>query len=316
MTGGGYAFFCPQPNDKRAMSIEAKPFLKWAGGKGQLLSQLSEHLPERISKEPFTYIEPFVGGGAMLFYMLQHFNNIRKAIINDVNEDLILTYRIIKDDVETLIANLERLEKEYLAITDQDKRSQLFYEVREKYNQHIGDCIERASQLLFLNKTCFNGLFRVNKKGYFNVPYGKYANPTICNAKQLRADSQLLQSAQVEICLGDYAQTLKHIDGLTFVYLDPPYRPLDATSSFTAYAKGDFNDDDQRALASFCHLLSERGCLWMESNADCSAKNPEDTFFEDLYKEYRIERVYASRFINANPEKRGKLTELVIKNYE
>ena len=298
------------------MSIEAKPFLKWAGGKGQLLSQLSEHLPERISKEPFTYIEPFVGGGAMLFYMLQHFNNIRKAIINDVNEDLILTYRIIKDDVETLIANLERLEKEYLAITDQDKRSQLFYEVREKYNQHIGDCIERASQLLFLNKTCFNGLFRVNKKGYFNVPYGKYANPTICNAKQLRADSQLLQSAQVEICLGDYAQTLKHIDGLTFVYLDPPYRPLDATSSFTAYAKGDFNDDDQRALAAFCHQLSERGCLWMESNADCSAKNPEDTFFEDLYKEYRIERVYASRFINANPEKRGKLTELVIKNYE
>ena len=116
--------------------------------------------------------------------------------------------------------------------------------------------------------------------------------------------------------MGDYAQTLEHIEGLTFVYLDPPYRPLDATSSFTAYAKGDFNDDDQRALASFCHLLSERGCLWMESNADCSAKNPEDTFFEDLYKEYRIERVYASRFINANPEKRGKLTELVIKNYE
>ena len=192
----------------------------------------------------------------------------------------------------------------------------MFYEVREKYNQHIGDSIERASQLLFLNKTCFNGLFRVNKKGYFNVPFGKYANPTICNAKQLRADSQLLQSAQVEICLGDYAQTLKHIDGLTFVYLDPPYRPLDATSSFTAYAKGDFNDDDQRALAAFCHQLSERGCLWMESNADCSAKNPEDTFFEDLYKEYRIERVYASRFINANPEKRGKLTELVIKNYE
>ena len=316
MTGGGYAFFCPQPNGKRAMSIEAKPFLKWAGGKGQLLSQLSEHLPERISKEPFTYIEPFVGGGAMLFYMLQHFNNIRKAVINDVNEDLILTYRIIKDDVETLIANLDKIEKKYLAITDQDKRSQLFYEVREKYNQHIGDSIERASQLLFLNKTCFNGLFRVNKKGYFNVPFGKYANPTICNAKQLRADSQLLQSAQVEICLGDYAQTLKHIDGLTFVYLDPPYRPLDATSSFTAYAKGDFNDDDQRALAAFCHQLSEKECLWMESNADCSAKNPEDTFFEDLYKEYRIERVYASRFINANPEKRGKLTELVIRNYE
>ena len=252
----------------------------------------------------------------MLFYMLQHFCNIRKAVINDVNEDLILTYRIIKDDVEALITNLDKYEKDYLAITDQEGRSQIFYEVRERYNQHLGDSIERASQLIFLNKTCFNGLYRVNRRGQFNVPFGKYANPTICNAKLLRADSQLLQSAQVVISQGDYAQTVQHIDSLTFVYLDPPYRPLDATSSFTAYAKGDFNDDDQRALAAFCHQLSERGCFWMESNADCSAKNPNDTFFEDLYADYKIERVYASRFINANPEKRGKLTELLIKNYE
>ncbi len=298
------------------MSTEAKPFLKWAGGKGQLLSQLGAYLPQQISEEPFTYIEPFVGGGAMLFYMLQHFCNIRKAVINDVNEDLILTYRIIKDDVEALIANLDRLEKEYLAITGQEGRSQIFYEIRERYNLHIGDSIERASQLIFLNKTCFNGLYRVNRKGQFNVPFGKYTNPTICNANLLRADSQLLQSAQVEICQGGYAQTIQHIDGLTFVYLDPPYRPLDATSSFTAYAKGDFNDDDQRALAAFCHQLSDAGCFWMESNADCSAKNPEDTLFEELYNNFRIERVYASRFINANPEKRGKLTELLIKNYE
>lgn len=298
------------------MSIEAKPFLKWAGGKGQLLSQLSEYLPERISREPFTYIEPFVGGGAMLFYMLQHFGNIKKAVINDINEDLILTYRTVKDDVEALISKLAKIEEDYFAIVEQDKRSQLFYEIREQYNQHDGNAIERVSQLIFLNKTCFNGLFRVNKRGQFNVPFGKYANPTICNAEVLRADSQLLQSAQVEICQGDYAQILRHIDGLTFVYLDPPYRPLDATSSFTAYAKGDFNDDDQRALAAFCHQLSDAGCYWMESNADCSAKNPEDTFFEELYKDFRIERVYASRFINANPEKRGKLTELLIKNYE
>ena len=298
------------------MSTEAKPFLKWAGGKGQLLNQLGEYLPQQISEEPFTYIEPFVGGGAMLFYMLQHFCNIRKAVINDVNEDLILTYRIIKDDVEALITNLDKYEKDYLAITDQEGRSQIFYEVRERYNQHLGDSIERASQLIFLNKTCFNGLYRVNRRGQFNVPFGKYANPTICNAKLLRADSLLLQSAQVVISQGDYAQTVQHIDSLTFVYLDPPYRPLDATSSFTAYAKGDFNDDDQRALAAFCHQLSERGCFWMESNADCSAKNPNDTFFEDLYADYKIERVYASRFINANPEKRGKLTELLIKNYE
>ena len=298
------------------MSIEAKPFLKWAGGKGQLLSQLSAHLPERINNEPFTYIEPFVGGGAMLFYMLQRFDNIKKSVINDVNEDLILTYRTIQENVEGIISRLDKLEKRYLAITDQTERGKLFYEVRENYNQHIGDNIDRVSQLLFLNKTCFNGLYRVNKRGFFNVPFGKYANPTICNAEVLRAASQLLQSAKVEISHGDYAQTLQHIDGLTFVYLDPPYRPLDATSSFTAYAKGDFNDDDQRSLAAFCPQLSERGCLWMESNADCSAKNPNDTFFEDLYNDFHIERVFASRFINANPEKRGKLTELLIKNYE
>ena len=248
--------------------------------------------------------------------MLQHFGNIKKAVINDINEDLILTYRTIKDDVEALISKLAKIEEDYLAIVEQDKRSQLFYVIREQYNQHDGNAIERVSQLIFLNKTCFNGLFRVNKRGLFNVPFGKYANPTICNAEVLRADSQLLLSAQVKICQGDYAQTLRHIDGLTFVYLDPPYRPLDATSSFTAYAKGDFNDDDQRALAAFCHQLNDAGCYWMESNADCSAKNPEDTFFEELYKDFRIERVYASRFINANPEKRGKLTELLIKNYE
>ena len=161
------------------MSIEAKPFLKWAGGKGQLLSQLSEHLPERICNEPFTYIEPFVGGGAMLFFMLQRFGNIKKAVINDVNEDLILTYRTIKDNVELLISKLNKLEKDYLAIADQEDRSKLFYEVREQYNQNIGDSIERVSQLIFLNKTCFNGLYRVNKRGLFNVPFGKYANPTI-----------------------------------------------------------------------------------------------------------------------------------------
>ena len=298
------------------MSTEAKPFLKWAGGKGQLLSQLAAHLPSQLDEEAFTYIEPFVGGGAMLFYMLQHFGNIRKAVINDVNEDLILAYKTIRDDVETLINTLSKMEREYLAIDNPEERSVRFYEIREQYNQHIGNSIGRAAQLIFLNKTCFNGLYRVNGKGLFNVPFGRYANPTICNATLLRADSQLLQQANIEICQGDYQQTIAHACGLTFFYLDPPYRPLDATSSFTAYAKGDFNDDDQRQLADFCHRLNEAGYYWMESNADCSAKNPEDLFFEELYKDYRIERVNAARFINANASKRGKLTELLIKNYE
>ena len=298
------------------MSKEAKPFLKWAGGKGQLLSQLSEHLPRRIYEEPFTYIEPFVGGGAMLFFMLQRFGNIKKVVINDVNEDLILTYQTVKADVEALIERLAELEADYLAQKSQEARSEIFYAIRNRYNQHDGSGMERAAQLIFLNKTCFNGLYRVNGKGQFNVPFGRYANPTICNASVLRADSQLLNSAKVEICQGDFSKTLSYVDGLTFAYLDPPYRPLDATSSFTAYAKGDFNDDDQRKLSEFCHQLSDRSCMWMQSNADCSAKNPEDTFFEDLYIEYHIHRVHAARFINANPAKRGKLTELLIKNYE
>mgnify|MGYP002854993658 FL=1 len=297
------------------MSTEAKPFLKWAGGKGQLLSQLAAHLPQQINGEPFTYIEPFVGGGAMLFFMLQHFSNIRKAVINDVNEDLILTYRTIRDDVETLIGVLSQMEHKYMAIDSQEGRSARFYEIREQYNRHVGDNIARAAQLIFLNKTCFNGLYRVNGKGLFNVPFGRYTNPTICNASLLRADSQLLQRANIEICQGDYQQTIAQVEGVTFVYLDPPYRPLDATSSFTAYTMGDFNDDDQRQLAAFCHQLSDAGCYWMESNSDCSAKNPEDRFFEELYQDYRIERVNAARFINSNACKRGKLTELLIKNY-
>ncbi|MBQ7422237.1 MAG: DNA adenine methylase [Prevotella sp.] len=298
------------------MGTDAKPFLKWAGGKGQLLSQLAEHLPKQIREKPFTYVEPFVGGGAMLFYMLQHSGNIRKAVINDVNEDLILTYRTIRDEVETLIGVLSQMEREYLAIDSQEERSIRFYEIREQYNQHRGDGITRSAQLIFLNKTCFNGLYRVNGKGRFNVPFGRYANPVICNASLLRADSQLLQQTNIEICHGDYARTIEHVEGLTFVYLDPPYRPLNATSSFTAYAKGDFNDDSQRRLADFCRRLSERGCYWMESNADCSAENPEDTFFEELYADCRIERVKATRSINANASKRGKLTELLIRNYE
>ena len=281
---------------KNTESIAPKPILKWAGGKTQLLGELLPKVPSSYNR----YIEPFVGGGAM-FFALQPEN----GLIADSNPELINMYRQVSDNVEAVIRQLE---------TYQNTKD-MFYLVRGLDWEAMTPS-EAAARTIYLNKTCFNGLYRVNKKGLFNVPFGKYANPTICNAEVLRADSQLLQSAKVEICQGDYTQTLEHVDGLTFFYLDPPYRPLDATSSFTAYAKGDFNDDDQRELADFCHQLSDRGCLWMESNADCSAKNPEDTFFEDLYRNYRIERVYASRFINANPNKRGKLTELLIKNYE
>ena len=298
------------------MSTEAKPFLKWAGGKGQLIAQLSAYLPKRIYEESFTYIEPFVGGGAMLFYMLRTFPNMKRVVINDINEQLIATYRIIKDDVETLIAQLWDMEQRYLRLVSEEERKQMFLEVRNRYNSSSCLGLEKSICLLFLNRTCFNGLYRVNGKGHFNVPFGRYTNPTICNAELLREDSRMLNSKSIEICRGGYTDTERWIDksGLTFFYFDPPYRPLSETSSFTAYAKGDFDDDDQRGLGNFCRKISQQGCLWMQSNADCSARNPDDTFFENLYGAFVIERVRAARNINANPAKRGKLTELLIHN--
>lgn len=300
------------------MSTEAKPFLKWAGGKGQLLSQLEQHLPEDLKEQEFTYIEPFVGGGAMLFYMLQRFPNIKRAVINDINTYLITAYRVIKDSSNELIERLAELEKCYNALNGDEAKKEFFLTVRTIFNENKLDDIDRTKYLIFLNRTCFNGLYRVNAKGKFNVPFGRYLRPTICNAEVLMADSRILNQVDVVILNGDYEQTLKHISsGLNFFYFDPPYRPLDATSSFNSYAKEDFNDDEQKRLRDFCAILNQQPNIkWMLSNSDCSARNPEDTFFENLYRDFNINRVQASRAINANPSKRGKLTELLIKNYE
>ena len=300
------------------MNTEAKPFLKWAGGKGQLLSQLDQHLPDDLKEQEFTYIEPFVGGGAMLFYMLQRFPNIKRAVINDINTYLITAYRVIKDSSIELIERLSELEKRYNALVGDESKKEFFLKVRTKFNENKLDDIDRAKYLIFINRTCFNGLYRVNAKGKFNVPFGRYLHPTICNTEVLMADSRLLNQVDVVILNGDYELTLGHIgDGLNFFYFDPPYRPLDATSSFNSYAKEVFNDDEQTRLRDFCAMLNQQPHIkWMLSNSDCSARNPEDTFFENLYSDFNINRVQASRAINANPSKRGKLTELLIKNYE
>ena len=300
------------------MSTEAKPFLKWAGGKGQLLSQLEQHLPEELKEQEFTYIESFVGGGAMLFYMLQRFPNIKRAVINDINTYLITAYRVIKDSSNELIERLAELEKRYNALNGDEAKKEFFLTARTIFNENKLDDIERAKYLIFLNRTCFNGLYRVNAKGKFNVPFGRYLHPTICNEEVLKADSQLLNQVEIVILNADYEQTLKYIgDGLNFFYFDPPYRPLDATSSFNSYAKEEFNDDEQIRLHDYCARLNQMPNIkWMLSNSDCSARNPEDTFFEKLYCDFNINRVQASRAINANPNKRGKLTELLIKNYE
>lgn len=300
------------------MNTEAKPFLKWAGGKGQLLSQLEHHLPEDLKKQDFTYIEPFVGGGAMLFHMLQRFPNIKRAIINDINSYLITAYRVIKESSNELIERLTKLEKQYFALDDDEAKKSFFLTTRTIFNENELDDIDRTKYLIFLNRTCFNGLYRVNAKGKFNVPFGRYLHPTICNTELLKADSQLLNQVEVVILNGDYKQTLNHLDdGLNFFYFDPPYRPLNATSSFNSYAKEDFDDSEQIRLRDFCTMLSKHANVkWMLSNSDCSAKNPKDTFFEEIYCDFNISRVQASRAINANPSKRGKLTELLIKNYE
>ena len=295
---------------------KAKPFIKWAGGKGQLLEQLDAYLPEDFGdRRNVTYIEPFVGGGAMLFYMLQRYPNIQHAVINDVNPDLTTCYQTVKDTPEELIASLLDIQNAYNALQTEDGRRDFFLAVRDRYNEKDLDPIENTTKFIFLNRTCFNGLYRVNKKGLFNVPFGKYINPQICDPATIRLDSELLQ--RVEILTGDFEATLDHVgDGYNFFYFDPPYRPLNATSSFNSYSKEDFNDEEQIRLRDFCAQLSGRlGIGWMLSNADCSAKNPEDTFFEDIYTDFFINRVFASRAINANPSKRGKLTELLICNY-
>lgn len=302
-------------NFQAISKIKAKPFLKWAGGKTQLLSTLDYFLPESFSKvEAVTYIEPFVGGGAMLFFMLQKYPNIKKAVINDINPRLINTYKIIRDNPHSLIEQLSELQENFRVIGSYEEQKDFFLEIRTRFNQEYLSDIEAAAYMIFLNRTCFNGLYRENSKGYFNVPFGKYSNPTICDTSLIIADSQILQN--VEILNGDFANTGDYVDGYSFFYFDPPYRPLDSTSSFNSYVKESFNDNEQIRLKEFYSKLSSEGCKAMLSNSDCKGRNPDDIFFDELYKSFFIERVYAKRNINANASKRGVLSELLIRNYE
>lgn len=294
--------------------MKAKPFIKWVGGKSQLIEQLDSLLPADFDNcRDVTYIEPFVGGGAMLFYMLQRYPNIKRAVINDINPDLICCYRTVRDFPEDLIVSLQQVEKEYLRLDTEEARKEFFMAARTKYNQKNLDSIENTTLFFFLNRTCFNGLYRVNKSGAFNVPFGKYTNPTICDPETIRADSKLLQ--RVEICQGDFEHTFDYAEGNTFFYFDPPYRPLSDTSSFNDYTKESFNDTAQIRLKTYCDKIHEAGFLFMLSNSDCKGKDEDDNFFDKLYRNYTIDRVWASRSINANPNKRGKLTEILVHNY-
>lgn len=296
------------------MKTIAKPFIKWVGGKGQLIEQLEAKLPADFDNwDNATYIEPFIGGGAMLFYMLQQHPNIKRAVINDINPDLIICYRTVRDNVELLIPALRDIQAEYHALSDMEAKREMFMAVRQSYNEKNLDPIENTVKFFFLNRTCFNGLYRVNKRGLFNVPWGKYIQPQICDEYTLRTDSELLK--RVEILEGDFEDTLSYAEGNTLFYFDPPYRPLSDTSSFNDYTKDAFNDDSQVRLKEFCDHVNVDGHCFMLSNSDCKGKKEADNFFEVLYANYYIDRVMASRNVNANGAKRGKISELLIRNY-
>ena len=306
---------------KTAGTPAATPFLKWAGGKGQLLPQLLGRLPSSLSDGRITkYVEPFLGGGAV-YFALQGRPGFSKSLLADVNRDLVLTYGAIRDDVRKVISSLAKLSDQYLSSADVQRES-FFYEVRDEFNAERGtidsaamrsDGHKRAAQLIFLNRTCYNGLYRVNSKGQFNVPYGRYRNPVICHTANLMAVSDAL--ANTAIVESDFEQIAHHIDNRTFVYFDPPYRPLNATSSFTSYASGSFDDNDQRRLAGFYRSMSARGAKLMLSNSDPMNNGEQDRFFDELYSGFTITRVQATRMINSKSSGRGKISEILVTNF-
>lgn len=300
-------------NNQQKLKV-TKPFVKWAGGKGSLVKHLSAHLPDNFrDKRNVTYVEPFVGGGAMLFYMLTHFTNIRRVVINDVNEDLIFCYKLIKNTPQTLIEQLKRIANEYLQLSNMDEKSRYYYKVRDKYNSKETIDEEKAAYFMFLNKTCFNGLYRVNTCGKFNVPFGKYKNPTICNDKLILADHELLK--KVDIYAGDYSEIMRFLGkGYNYIYIDPPYRPLSGTAYFKEYSHNVFDDKEQEKLKIFCDIMTARGCKIMQSNSN-SMDDDGEFYFAKLYQGYHITQIEAHRYINAHVGKRNKETELLIMNY-
>jgi DNA adenine methylase len=295
---------------KMISTVTAKPFIKWAGGKGQLLPEIRRKYPFELGDTIIKYAEPFVGGGAVLFDVLSNYC-LDEVYIGDINRELIVTYLTIRDNSELLIDKLSEMELEYLK-SDEETRKEIYYANRDKFNitKSTEDTLEIATLFIFLNKTCFNGLYRVNSKGGFNVPQGSYKRPIICDIENLAAVSKLLQG--VNIIHGDYTQCRNFIDDKTFAYFDPPYRPLSETASFTAYAQDRFDDNSQAELAYFIDEMTAKGATVLASNSDPKNTNPNDNFFDNLYARHNIVRVNAGRAINSVGGSRGKISELLI----
>ena len=278
-----------------------KPFVKWAGGKSSLIPQLKNFYPFELENETITkYVEPFVGGGAVLINVLQKYD-VKEAYAFDINKDLINCYNVIKEEVEELIKELEIKEKEFLKLENEGRQA-YFYNIRKEYNSYKIENselnVKRAGEFIFLNRTCFNGLYRVNKNEEFNVPCGKYKNPTICDSNNLRNLSYLIRNVVFQY--GDYKKSETFIDENTFVYFDPPYRPLSVTSGFTSYTKENFNDENQKELANYFRKLDKKNAKLMLSNSNPKNTNKDDNFFQDIYKGFNINEIYAKRMINSN----------------
>ena len=308
-----------KPIDKRIAryekkkTITLKPFVKWVGGKSQLVDQIEKMLPSDGEIVLTKYAEPMVGGGALLFAILSKYN-FEKLYISDINAELINVYKIIKTDIDNLILKLKEMEMTFLPM-DGNGRKQFYYNVREKFNSTVlssETATKKAAQFIFLNKTCFNGLYRVNRKGQFNVPMGAYKNPSICDDENLRNIHEAIQNVMI-VC-GDYSLSKSFIDKDTFVYFDPPYRPISETSAFTSYNSESFDDNEQIRLARFINEINKSGAKIVLSNSDPKNVNENDKFFDDLYRDYKINRVEASRAINSKGDKRGKINELLICN--
>lgn len=287
-----------------------KPFIKWAGGKSQLLNEIRTKYPQKIER----YCEPFVGGGAVLLDVLANFAP-GEVVINDINSALVNTYCQVQSNVDELISKLDKMQTEFWK-ADAELRKCIYTDNRDSFNELINNNdnnIDKAALFIFLNKTCFNGLYRVNRKGLFNVPIGSYKNPPICDAENLRYISKLLQN--VEIKCGDYKDCANFIDDKTFVYIDPPYRPLTVTASFTSYNENEFGDQQQIELGHFIDEITEKGSKVVASNSDPKNADDTDNFFDDLYAEYKIERVSAKRMINSKAAGRGNINEIIICNW-
>jgi DNA adenine methylase len=281
----------------RQILVTPKPFVKWAGGKRQLIPILNQNLPDSFG----TYYEPFLGGGALLFHILTERNG-QKCSISDLNSDLVLAYTTIRDRIDSLITSLKSHERNY----QKDSKS-YYYSVRESNPRSE---IEKTSRLLFLNRTCFNGLYRVNSKGKFNVPLGKYTNPNIVNEENLRSVSSIFQASKVSIKCRDFGAVLRDAKKGDLVYFDPPYQPVSETANFTSYTNKNFSYDDLSRLAELCKSLDAKGCKVILSNSD--SKEVSDMF---LKKPWNVSKIRANRSINSDSKKRTGHFELLIKNY-